>query len=56
MGRRSYIVQLDSHPIQIAVEDDGAGLKVHLNGKVIRVDQTQIGPNGALHLLMNGKG
>ncbi|MBU1700799.1 MAG: biotin/lipoyl-binding protein [Candidatus Eisenbacteria bacterium] len=56
MGRRSYIVQLDSKPVSLVVEDDGPELKIHINSRVIRVDQAHTDANGAQHLLLNGVG
>lgn len=47
---------MGSRQVRVALEEDGAGWILDVDGKKVRVDRVPAGSDGAMHLLMNGKG
>jgi biotin carboxyl carrier protein len=56
MNRRSYIVRLGPRQVRVSLVEDGAGWLFEVDGKKFRVDRVPTSSDGAMHLLVNGKG
>lgn len=56
MSRRTYTVQVGTRQVSVSLVEDGAGWVFEVDGKTFRVDHVSTSNDGAMHLLMNGKG